>query len=285
MVTLNLIHPEASDIKFSILTFPDGQPHIKLDNLPEGNYAHCRILTRLSSPSDLLLALFANNALKYMGVEKIELHISYLIAARMDRVMTNGEPFSLKVIAQLLNTADFDKVKIFDPHSEVSTALIESSYPVTNKKFAADVLNDIIDKNAGTTKENISLVAPDAGALKKIYNVAEYIGGIDVVECSKERDVATGKLSGFKVYDEHLEGRTCLILDDILDGGGTFAGIAGELIKKGVGKIFVAVSHGIFSKGYELPYVHAIYTTNSFREFSDTPDKITVYGVEAYLAD
>ena len=114
------------------------------------------------------------------------------------------------------------------------------------------------------------LISPDGGALKKIYKVSEYLGGIDVVECSKSRDVKTGKLSGFKVYDDNLQGIDCLIVDDICDGGGTFIGLAEELKNKNAGKLYLAVSHGIFNKGFEaMNAFERIFTTDSFREFEE----------------
>ena len=87
-----------------------------------------------------------------------------------------------------------------------------------------------------------------------------------VVECGKSRDVKTGKLSRFKVYEEDLEGKTCLVVDDICDGGGTFLGLAKELKKKNAGDLILVVSHGIFSRGFEelLSLYTEIFTTDSF---------------------
>ena len=94
-----------------------------------------------------------------------------------------------------------------------------------------------------------------------------------MVECSKSRDVKTGKLSGFKVYTDDLQGRDCIIIDDICDGGGTFMGLATALKQKNVGKLYLAVSHGIFSKGFDdlAQYFDAIFTTDSFRTIQSIP--------------
>ncbi|RYF96492.1 MAG: hypothetical protein EOO02_22065, partial [Chitinophagaceae bacterium] len=106
MNTLNLVYPEKSDIAFTTMIFPDGQPHIKIDvaSLSVLDRSEpIRIFTRLASSNDLMLAVFIKNTLDYQEFEKIELHVTYLMAARMDRVMLAGEPFSLKVIASILN--------------------------------------------------------------------------------------------------------------------------------------------------------------------------------------
>lgn len=266
MHTLNLIDPQRSAIKFEAITFPDGQPHIKLDmaslNLLDKKEPLI-MLTRLRNPQDLMLLLFAKNALDYLELEHIELYVSYLMAARMDRVMLDGEPFSLKVVADVINQANFKKIKIFDPHSEVSTALIHRSYAITNHVFVQHVLDHYFENHDPTS---FSLVSPDAGALKKIHKLAQFLNIYNVVECMKERDLKTGHLSNFKTTTDDLSGQTCFIVDDICDGGGTFAGTAKVLKEKGASKVILIVSHGIFSKGTVIEGVDEIYTTNSYRK-------------------
>jgi len=266
MKTFNLIYPEQSDIAYQSMIFPDGQPHVKLDLQRAGNIDRSqplRILTRMNNANDVLLALLVKNALDYLEFSTIELHVSYLLAARMDRVMLDGEPFSLKVIAAMINQAGFRKVRIFDPHSEVSTALIDRSYAVPNHAFVADALADYARLYPG---EAPVLVSPDAGALKKIHKLAQHLAIDNVVECMKERDVRTGALTHFKAMTNDLDGQTCFIVDDICDGGGTFAGTAKMLREKGAGKVNLIVSHGIFSRGTTIDSIDEIYTTDSYKK-------------------
>lgn len=282
MKTFNLIYPQQSDIKFSTMIFPDGQPHIKIDVESAGKMVKnepIQMLVRISNATDLLLVLFVKNTLDYMEFERVELNITYLMAARMDRVMTDGEPFSLKIIAAVLNQANFKKINIFDPHSEVATALIDRSYPISNKLFIADCLKHYLEKNATS---DFCLVSPDAGALKKIHKLAQQLNIEAVVECMKERDVKTGQLTNFKVFSENLHNKTCFIIDDICDGGGTFIGTAAALKKLGAAKIILMVSHGIFSRGTVLENVDEIYTTDSFKEFN-TAAAFTVFSIKKYL--
>jgi ribose-phosphate pyrophosphokinase len=279
MKTFNLINPEQSDVLFKTMVFPDSQPHIKIDTASVAGLNKAeplRILTRISTANDLLLALFIKNTLDYMEFEKVELHISYLLAARMDRVMLDGEPFSLKVIASMLNQAGFQKIKIFDPHSEVTTALTDRSYAVPNHAFVKDALADYFSRN---NKTPFSLVSPDAGALKKIHKLAHFLQIDNVVECMKERDVRTGALTSFKTTTENLTGQTCFIVDDICDGGGTFAGTAKMLKEKGAVKVVLIVSHGIFSKGTVIDHVDDIYCTDSFKK----TEQVHCFSIEKYL--
>jgi ribose-phosphate pyrophosphokinase len=283
MNTINLIYPTQSDIQYTAMIFPDGQPHIKIDveSAEKLNKKEpLQIVSRIANANDLLLLLFVKNTLDYMEFEQVSLNVSYLLAARMDRVMMDGEPFSLKVIAAILNQRNFKKIRIFDPHSEVATALIERSYTTTNHLYVKDCLTDYFTKNEQAA---FCLVSPDGGALKKIHKLAQQLNIEDVVECMKERDVKTGQLTNFKVFSNNLQGKTCFIIDDICDGGGTFIGTAAALKNLGAKKIVLVVSHGIFSRGNTLKNVDEIYTTDSYKEFTTVTENFTVFPVGKYL--
>ncbi len=264
-------------LKHESFTFNGGEPHIKVTE-----YDDCisditnvinglTISNRINSFNDLGVLLIAIDAAKNSEWNSIDLVIPYFPGARQDRVMSLGEPFTVKVYADILNNANVKSVTIFDPHSDVTPALINNCRVVSNHKFIKQVMCDL-------QKDKITLISPDGGALKKVYDLSKYLYShfqlysdkkfeIEVIECSKKRDVTTGKLSGFKVYEDDLEGKDCLIVDDICDGGGTFVGLAKELKAKGAGDLYLAVSHGIFSKGFSglNGYFKQIFTTDSFK--------------------
>lgn len=258
-----------NEIIFQSFTFSGGEPHIKIS--PDFDVNQKVIIThRLNSFNDLGLLCTSVDALRRMDVKRIELFIPYFPGARQDRVMIKGESLSVKVYADIINTLQLDKVFVFDAHSEVTPALVNNCEVILNHTFIEAVIKAI--------GSSIKLISPDGGALKKIYKVSEFLGGVEVVECSKSRDVKTGRLSGFKVYEEDLNGIDCLIVDDICDGGGTFVGLAEELKKKNAGKLYLAVSHGIFNKGFEvLDCFEKIFTTNSFKDFED--ENVQVIGL------
>jgi ribose-phosphate pyrophosphokinase len=248
---------EGAEIQFESLTFSGGELHIKINP----NFDTTKPVTithRLNSFNAVGLLCLAVDALHRLDARVDTLIIPYFPAARQDRVMVKGEPLSVKVYADIINNLNFKKVIVFDAHSEVTPAVLNNCEVVTNHKFVEQVLQAI--------GKEVLLISPDGGALKKIYKVSEYLGGMQVVECSKSRDVKTGKLTGFKVYTDDLQGKDCLIVDDICDGGGTFIGLAKELKNKNAGKLYLAVSHGIFSKGFEeLKCFERIFTTDSVR--------------------
>jgi ribose-phosphate pyrophosphokinase len=267
MKTLNLDKtfnpfPESDSINFEAFTFAGGEPHIKIkadfDTAQPVMISH-----RLNSFNDLGLLCVAVDALKRMRVKEISAFIPYFPAARQDRVMVGGEALTVKVYADIINALQLSKVTVFDPHSEVTSALLNNCEVIPNHAF--------IKKALEVVGADTLLISPDGGALKKIYKVSEYLGGVEVVECSKSRDVKTGKLSGFKVYADDLQGKDCLIVDDICDGGATFIGLAQELKKKNAGKLYLAISHGIFSKGFAnlTPHFANIFSTDSVKNIAE----------------
>ena len=196
--------PFGKSIAFEQFTFSGGEPHLVIKE-PLSETDTLMITCRVRSFNDFGAMLLAADAVRRFGIKHLELFIPYFPAARQDRVMVPGEPLSVKVYADPVNAVGFDRVYVFDPHSEVTPAVLNRCQVINNHglvKKATAGLGDFI------------LVSPDGGALKKIYKVSEALGGIPVVECSKKRDVKTGKLSDFTVYDADLSlnGKTCVVV-------------------------------------------------------------------------
>ncbi|MGB1295773.1 MAG: ribose-phosphate diphosphokinase [Flavobacteriales bacterium] len=245
------------EIEFETFTFSGGEPHIRI-NTNINTEDDVTITHRLQSFNDFGILLMAIDALKNMGITNIHLVIPYFPGARQDRIINEGEALSVKVYTTILNEQQLTSITIFDPHSDVTPALLNHCRVINNFDFIEQVTQQL--------PKNILLISPDGGALKKIYKVAAHLKQYEVVECSKSRDLETGKLSKFTVYSEDLKGQPCLIVDDICDGGGTFLGLAKVLKAKNAGPIYLAVSHGIFSKGFDDLNKHfdKIFTTDAF---------------------
>lgn len=251
------------EIEFKHLKFSGGELHIKLNNLINYELVEKVVITnRIKSTDDLMNILIAKDALQRKGVKYFDLVIPYIPYARQDRVCVAGESFTLKVFTTLLNSAKFDKVSVLDPHSEVASALIDNCSFINVKDYIRLTCLNICDIDSS----DILLISPDSGSNKKMNHLYDSTLFSGLVKCDKKRDLGTGALTGFEVFSNDLQGKPCLIVDDICDGGGTFIGLAEELKKKNAGKLYLYVSHGIFSKGvYDLLEVFdKIYTTNSF---------------------
>jgi ribose-phosphate pyrophosphokinase len=253
--------------------FSGGEPHIKL-NVPEqayGDQVSVIISIRLKTFNDLGLLAVAVDALKReLPQAELVLFTPYFPGARQDRIMVPGEPLTVKVYADMINAMGFTGVMIMDPHSDVTPALLNKSHVLTNYNLVRSVISS-------ESLDDYLLISPDAGSNKKISGVAKDLGleSESIVRCDKDRDVATGKIKSFEVYANDLEGKDCIIIDDICDGGGTFLGLAQELKNKNAGRIFLVVTHGIFSKGFDaFTNFEKIYTTDSFLDLNGMEEEI-----------
>ncbi len=261
------------EIAHEAFVFSGGEPHIKITDTVAGERVCITVQAR--STQEVVLALLAHDALRRMGAAAIELFIPYFPAARQDRVMVPGEPLSARVYAQLLQSAPFDAITVFDAHSEVTPALLERGRNLPNHDFVRSVIEQI-----KVPERSLALIAPDAGAAKKIHHLAAALSWPLVVQCDKTRDVATGVLSAPKVFSDDLQGADCLIVDDICDGGGTFVQLSAALKAKNAGRLYLAVSHGIFSKGTTALEGHfdRVFCTNSFCQLPSN-DFLDIYNI------
>lgn len=300
---LNLVNPNDSlSFKYEISKFPDGQQSLRLvedgyntfDSLKNNPYG-ITIKSRLNNFQDLEIIICATQALREVGVNRIKLYIPYCMGARSDRkFMEGGINYVKHVIAPIINSQGYEQVIIMDPHSDVLEACINNFVKVDNVKLAEFAFRDYFLKKGFETWdsknfENVKLVSPDAGALKKVFHVADSLKyKKQVVIAAKHRNVATGKIDFTHVpLDDSYPTDDFFIFDDICDGGRTFIEIA-KVIKNHKwspencilvdteesfqGKIYLVVTHGIFSAGYSQlgEYFETIYTTNSVKDVGET---------------
>lgn len=240
-----------SEVDYEFSKFPGGEIHVKLYTKNDRYIIEASIC----NSDDLMTLLLLNNAIKIRGCKEVNLKLLYIPYAQQDRVCESGESLSIKVFADLINSCGFNSVTVYDPHSYVSTALInnckivEVSEILKREEFQSKL--DLIDV----------LIAPDAGSYKKVSNVAKY-GDIPVVHATKDR--VNGEVQSVKLHGD-VAGKKCLVIDDICVGGRTFTELGKALKEAGSGDLYLYVTHGIFSKGLdELNlYYKKIYSTNS----------------------
>jgi ribose-phosphate pyrophosphokinase len=269
MVTLDLTSLENSNIKYKISKFPDGQQFITLDK-PQITQRMSMILlkSRLNSFKNLELIINANQCLREFGIEDINLYVPYFLGGRSDRKFGEGQTNYLKnVICPIINSQKFNKVVVMDPHSDVLEACLDNFVKIGNFELVEFALNNINDKN-------ITLISPDAGAFKKIFDVATKFQIENIITATKVRDMKTGNILHTDVpgIDQHNDIKY-VIIDDICDGGRTFIEIAKTIHNvRPTAKIYLVVTHGIFSAGFKelFNYFEGIYTTNSIDDIHET---------------
>jgi ribose-phosphate pyrophosphokinase len=293
MEVINLVNPnDMFSFKYEVSHFPDGQHSFNLIEDEDNTFESLRkysqehgitIKSRLNSFEDLEIILCATHALKNIGIKRIRLYIPYCLGGRSDRKFMKGSINYIKdVIAPIINLQGYEEVEIMDPHSDVLEACINNFSKMGTEKLLNFSFKDyFLSKGHKTWKQenvdNILLVSPDAGALKKIYGVAQHIGyQSDVIVATKYRNPITGQIEKtdvpLNITTEYCD-KDIFIVDDICDGGRTFIGVAKAIKseKRFIGEIYLVVTHGIFSYGFEglADYISGIYTTNSVKDVQD----------------
>lgn len=265
---------------FTIDKFMSGEPRVQIKTKNRRDF-----ILQMQKFDYPLLANTVD-ALRRLNVESIRLLLPYFPAARQDRVCNEGEALSVKVYADMINALRLDSVTIMDSHSTVALALINNVIEIPHGKIFSDNPQlprnhklDIISEfwyDLGRP-EKIVVVAPDAGASKKVQDaikrfrltVNEFERSPEIIfaQGSKVRDVSTGQLSGFGCDLEDFEGLPTIVLDDVNCRAGTFLGL-GEVIKKrNTGHLSLFTTHADCKQGiYNIinnEYYDKYYTTNS----------------------
>lgn len=249
------------------LFFPGGEPHVKIPIFTE----ELRLFLKLRTWNDVGIAACLLSALESQDVDA-EVFIPYFPGARQDR--TDGTaPLTVEMIAGLL---DYGRnLTVFDPHSDV---LIDTVSPLILMPRHLELKNRLM----------VGVIAPDSGALFRAEDYLEkFHPDAELIQCTKERDPNTGRLSNYVV--PRLEKRgSYIIVDDICDGGGTFNLLADAFFKDPIGKncdLKMFVSHGIFSKGLDAidPRIWHITTTDSWCKESVYPRLTVVPLLNAWL--
>lgn len=271
------VFQERGIVPLSSFVFPGGEVQVKVNTLSEGPV---KIKAILNNSDDIMQLLILTDAIRRNHPNKnpeIHLSLPYVPYARQDRVMQPGESLSIKVFCDLINSQHYDSVTVWDPHSDVTPALLNNCKVISQAEVLKEELPfglvNINSSRAFSIKEafieNTVLVSPDAGANKKIGESAKLMGFTTVVRADKVRDPSTGKITGTVVYSEHIGDRNFLIVDDVADGAMTFIKLAEVLRPLTNGKIILYVTHGIFSKGLEVMHgiIDEVYCANSFEQY------------------
>ena len=253
---------------FEHIQFPSGERHLRLIGEPA---CSSYVLTYKSRCPDIMVLAMAVDCLRSQQWPAISLRMPFFPYARQDRRAVPGDALSVRVFAEFINRMDFESVELCDPHSDVTTALVERAI-VRNQ---CDIAWQAIKKHCS---QETKIVAPDLGSTKKAELLSK-ITGHGLVQAHKVRDPATGTLSKFTVLSGTASGADCLIVDDICDGGGTFLGLGAVLRERGAKRLGLYVTHGLFTKGVDILFdvFDYIITTDSVGGEFDS--RIHVIGV------
>ena len=226
-------------VNSSIRKFKDGEIYIEINENIRGN--NIFIIQSISSPANdnLMEMLLCIDALKRSSAKNITAVIPYFGYARQDRKVVPRTSISAKLVSNLITKAGADRVVTVDLHAGQIQGFFD--IPVDNL-FATPIFARHIKKKIKS--KNIICVAPDVGgterarALGKILNV-----GLAIVD---KRRPKPGQSQVMNVIG-NVKDKTCIIVDDIIDSGGTIVNAAKALVDRGAKEVHVYVTHGVLS--------------------------------------
>jgi len=230
-------------VNSSIRKFSDGEIYIEINENIRGNSIF--VIQSVSSPANdnLMELLLCIDALKRSSAKNITAVIPYFGYARQDRKVVPRTSISAKLVSNLIAKAGADRVVTVDLHAGQIQGFFD--IPVDNL-FATPIFARHVKKKIKT--KNLICIAPDVGgterarALGKLLNV-----GLAIVD---KRRPKAGQSQVMNIIGD-VRGKTCIIVDDIIDSGGTIVNAAAALKKRGARDVHVYVTHGVLSGGAE----------------------------------
>ncbi len=223
------------------------------------------------------------DALKRASAKRITVVMPFFGYARQDKKSAGREPISARLVADLFAAAGADRLMAVDLH----TAQIQGFFdgPVDHL-FALPILADYLA--AKLDVDNVTVVAPDAGRVRVCERWTDRLGTpLAIIHKRRDPQVAN-QVKVFEVVGQ-VRGRTCILVDDMIDTGGTITKAAEALFEQGADKVIVAATHGVLS-GPAVDHlknsrISEVVITNTLPISQDKQfDKLTVLSIAPLLA-
>ena len=190
----------------------------------------------------LMEQLITVDALKRASAKRITVVSPFYPYARQDKKGRGREPISARLIADLYKTAGADRIMSVDLHTSQIQGFFDG--PVDHL-MAIPLLADYIRTRVDVS--NVTVVSPDTGRVRVAEQWAERLGGAPLAFVHKSRDLTVPNQAVSKQVVGQVEGRTCVLIDDMIDTGGTIAGAVRVLKEAGAKDVIIAATHAVFS--------------------------------------
>jgi ribose-phosphate pyrophosphokinase len=226
-------------INTNIRRFADGEIYIEINENIRGNTIF--IIQSISSPANdnLMELLLCIDALKRSSAKNITVVIPYFGYARQDRKVVPRTSISAKLVSNLITKAGADRIVTVDLHAGQIQGFFD--IPVDNL-FSTPIFARHVKKNIKS--KNIICVAPDVGGTERARALGKMLdAGLAIVD---KRRPAPGKSQVMNVIG-NVKDKTCIIVDDIIDSGGTIVNASKALKDRGAKEVFVYITHGVLS--------------------------------------
>lgn len=226
-------------VNAEVKKFADNEIFVEVKENVRGEDIFVVQSTSFPANDNIMELLIVIDALRRASAKRITAVIPYFGYARQDRKAAPRTPISAKLIANILTSAGCDRVLTIDLHA----AQIQGFFDIPlDNLYAAPVFVRHIKENFDAA--NVVIVSPDVGGLVRARAVASKIGA-DLAIVDKRRPKA-GVSEVMNIIGE-VEGKSCVIIDDIVDSGGTLCNAADAILAKGASSVSAYITHGVLS--------------------------------------
>ena len=229
--------------KSTIKRFADMEVFVEIHENVRGEDVYVIQSTSFPANDNIMELFIIVDALKRSSAKRITAVIPYFGYARQDRRPGPRTPISAKLVANLIERAGVDRVLTLDLHA----GQIQGFFDIpTDNLFGAPTFARDIQERFGPDLDNLMIVSPDVGGVVRARGLAKRIG-VPIAICDKWRERA-GVAEIMNVIGD-VKGMRCVLIDDIVDSGGTLVNAAKALLDNGATEVFAYITHGVLSGG------------------------------------
>ncbi len=268
--------------KADVSTFSDGEVQVEIRENVRG--MDCFVVQSTSAPANthLMELLIMVDALKRSSARRITAVIPYYGYGRQDRKVAPRVPITAKLVADLISVAGTDRVLCIDLHAGQIQGFV--IIPVDNL-FATPVLLAALNQR---WSDSLTIVSPDAGGVERARAYAKRLDArLAIVDKRRE----SANVSEVMNVVGDVEGRTCIVVDDIVDTAGTLTEAAKALMREGAAEVSAVITHGVLSgpavkRIEESPLKEVVVAdTIPLRPEAEACDKLAVVTVAHLLGE
>ncbi|MBA3576060.1 MAG: ribose-phosphate pyrophosphokinase [Sphingomonas sp.] len=226
----------------SVRRFADEEIFVEINENVRGEDVFVIQSTSYPANDNLMELLICIDALRRASAKRITAVIPYFGYARQDRKPGPRTPISAKLVANLITVAGASRVLTMDLHA----GQIQGFFDIpTDNLFGSPVI--AADIQARFSTENLTMVSPDVGGVVRARSLAKRLNNAPLAIVDKRRERA-GESEVMNIIGD-VDGRTCILIDDIVDSAGTLCNAAAALRQQGATEVYAYCTHGVLSGG------------------------------------